>query len=89
MAAGLGMAPNEWAELRAQVDDSFWVMRVIGALFNLRSLCTTGSLILEQGTRHSPMITMDSPAAHISEDTCVNSIISYSPNLIHSEITVA
>ncbi|EMD39973.1 hypothetical protein CERSUDRAFT_112209 [Gelatoporia subvermispora B] len=30
MANGLGMSPEEWAELRAQVDDSFWVMRVIG-----------------------------------------------------------
>ncbi|KAG5652963.1 hypothetical protein H0H81_002861 [Sphagnurus paluster] len=27
---GLGMTPEEWAGLRAQVDDSFWVMRVIG-----------------------------------------------------------
>jgi isopenicillin N synthase-like dioxygenase len=30
MAAGLGMTPEEWEELRAQVDDSFWVLRVIG-----------------------------------------------------------
>jgi isopenicillin N synthase-like dioxygenase len=30
MAAGLGMSPEEWAELRSQVDDSFWVMRIIG-----------------------------------------------------------
>lgn len=30
MAQGLGMTPEEWAGLRAQVDDSFWVMRVIG-----------------------------------------------------------
>lgn len=32
MAEGLGMTKEEWKELRAQVDDSFWVMRVIGLL---------------------------------------------------------
>jgi hypothetical protein len=31
MADGLGMSQEEWKELRSQVDDSFWVMRVIGA----------------------------------------------------------
>jgi hypothetical protein len=30
MAEGLGMAEAEWKELREQVDDSFWVMRIIG-----------------------------------------------------------
>ncbi|TFK74880.1 Clavaminate synthase-like protein [Pluteus cervinus] len=30
MAMGLGMTQDEWKELRSQVDDSFWVMRVIG-----------------------------------------------------------
>ncbi|KAG6816809.1 hypothetical protein H0H87_002778 [Tephrocybe sp. NHM501043] len=30
MAQGLGMTEEEWIGLRAQVDDSFWVMRVIG-----------------------------------------------------------
>ncbi|KAI0785258.1 Clavaminate synthase-like protein [Abortiporus biennis] len=30
MAAGLGMTHEEWADLRSQVDDSFWVMRIIG-----------------------------------------------------------
>ncbi|KAF9534471.1 Clavaminate synthase-like protein [Crepidotus variabilis] len=30
MSQGLGMTQDEWEELRAQVDDSFWVMRVIG-----------------------------------------------------------
>ncbi|KAJ7780650.1 hypothetical protein DFH07DRAFT_437667 [Mycena maculata] len=30
MAIGLGMTPDEWEELRSQVDDSFWVMRAIG-----------------------------------------------------------
>ncbi len=33
MATGLGLTPDEWAELRTKVDDSFWVMRAIGALF--------------------------------------------------------
>jgi hypothetical protein len=36
MAAGLGMSSEEWAELRAQVDDSFWVMRIIGMYTLLR-----------------------------------------------------
>lgn len=30
MAAGLGMTPEEWEDLRSQVSDSFWVMRIIG-----------------------------------------------------------
>ncbi|KAJ7784577.1 hypothetical protein B0H16DRAFT_1402573 [Mycena metata] len=30
MAVGLGMTPDEWQDLRGQVDDSFWVMRAIG-----------------------------------------------------------
>lgn len=33
MAEGLGMTKREWEELRSQVDDSFWVMRVIGECF--------------------------------------------------------
>jgi len=35
MAAGLGMTSEEWQDLRTQVDDSFWVMRVIGICFSL------------------------------------------------------
>ena len=30
MAIGLGATPEEWEELKGNVDDSFWVMRVIG-----------------------------------------------------------
>ena len=30
MAVGLGLTSEEWQDLRSQVDDSFWVMRVIG-----------------------------------------------------------
>jgi hypothetical protein len=30
MSVGLKMTTEEWLELRAQVDDSFWVMRIIG-----------------------------------------------------------
>ncbi len=30
MADGLGMSSNEWEELKALVDDTFWVMRLIG-----------------------------------------------------------
>lgn len=29
---GLGMADAEWEDLKAQVDDSFWVLRIIGPL---------------------------------------------------------
>jgi len=32
MAVGLGATPEEWEELKGNVDDSFWVMRVIGSL---------------------------------------------------------
>jgi hypothetical protein len=32
MALGLGMTNAEWEDLKAQVDDSFWVLRIIGAL---------------------------------------------------------
>lgn len=31
MAYGLGMDVEEWQTLRAQVDDSFWMMRIIGS----------------------------------------------------------
>ncbi|KAG8704740.1 hypothetical protein FRC09_003355, partial [Ceratobasidium sp. 395] len=30
MAHGLGMSEEEWVDLRGKIDDSFWVMRVIG-----------------------------------------------------------
>ncbi|EPQ54484.1 Clavaminate synthase-like protein [Gloeophyllum trabeum ATCC 11539] len=30
MATGLGMSPEEWKDLKSKVDDSFWVLRVIG-----------------------------------------------------------
>ena len=32
MAVGLGMTNAEWEDLKAQVDDSFWVLRIIGPL---------------------------------------------------------
>ena len=32
MSVGLGMTAEEWESLRSKVNDSFWVMRVIGAL---------------------------------------------------------
>jgi len=31
MAVGLGVTPEEWEELKGNVDDSFWVLRVIGS----------------------------------------------------------
>jgi len=30
MAVGLGVTPEEWEELKGNVDDSFWVLRIIG-----------------------------------------------------------
>jgi len=30
LAVGLGVTEDEWADLKGKVDDSFWVMRVIG-----------------------------------------------------------
>jgi hypothetical protein len=30
MAEGLGMISEEWEALKSKVDDSFWVMRIIG-----------------------------------------------------------
>ena len=44
MATGLGMTPEEWAELWSKVDDSFWVMRIIGiavlTIYDDRTLLT-------------------------------------------------
>ena len=31
MAIGLGVTPEEWKELKGNIDDSFWVMRTIGS----------------------------------------------------------
>lgn len=31
MAAGLGSTTTEWQELQSQIDESFWVMRVLGS----------------------------------------------------------
>lgn len=33
MADGLGLTKEEWEELKSQVDDSFWVMRIIGMVY--------------------------------------------------------
>lgn len=30
MAMGLGMTEDEWLDLKSKVDNSFWVMRIIG-----------------------------------------------------------
>ena len=44
MAYGLGMDAEEWHELRAQVDDSFWVMRIIGSFYLVRVSMRTEKL---------------------------------------------
>jgi hypothetical protein len=43
MAVGLGMTSSEWNNLRSQVDDSFWVMRIIGVYEypHILDLCST------------------------------------------------
>lgn len=33
MAMGLGMTDAEWDDLKTQIDDSFWVLRIIGMLY--------------------------------------------------------
>jgi hypothetical protein len=39
MAMGLGMTDAEWEDLKSQVDDSFWVMRIIGLFAVTELLC--------------------------------------------------
>ena len=39
MAVGLGVSSREWEELKRSVDDSFWVLRVIG-------IASTNSLLV-------------------------------------------
>ena len=31
MSVGLGVTHEEWEELKGNVDDSFWIMRIIGS----------------------------------------------------------
>ena len=31
MAIGLGVTPEEWEDLRGNIHDSFWILRVIGS----------------------------------------------------------
>lgn len=54
MALGLGMTDEEWKDLKAQVDDSFWVMRVIGPCSLLYSSRHSPS---HQATLNYPMTT--------------------------------
>ena len=44
MADGLGMSQSEWEGLRAMIDRSFWVMRVIG-MFSFRLRCRCQSIL--------------------------------------------
>ena len=38
---GLGMTEAEWEDLKAQVDDSFWVLRIIGFKLLAASIYST------------------------------------------------
>jgi hypothetical protein len=65
MAHGLGMSNDEWLELRKKIDDSFWVMRVIGK----HAFPTETQILITdlQDTHHSRVKTMAYPAAHTSK----------------------
>ena len=52
---GLGMTDAEWEDLKSQVDDSFWVMRIIGLLAVL--LCCPLPHLEGQGIHPSPTTT--------------------------------
>lgn len=65
MAVGLGMTSEEWKDLRAQVDDSFWVMRVIG-IFCIFIQDQVVEFRNDEGILHCRMITMVFPVAHTS-----------------------
>lgn len=63
------MTSEEWEDLKSQVDDSFWVMRIIG-----QSQCITPYILSEaayqlQVIRRYPTTTKASPAEHTSEHT--------------------
>lgn len=49
------MTPEEWNDLKGKVDDSFWVMRIIGTLRTLHLLSQTESS--SQATRRCQMTT--------------------------------
>lgn len=49
MAIGLGMTPEEWTELKSKVDDSFWVMRIIGSSACMRIMVDSIGSYLDLG----------------------------------------
>ena len=55
MAYGLGMDAGEWHELRAQVDDSFWVMRIIGSFHLVRISRKTRDLTFSRSVGYPPL----------------------------------
>ncbi len=63
MAVGLGMTQEEWAELKSKVDDSFWVMRIIGTSI-ISYLLSSSSFLkhLSKDIRPYQMTTMVSHA---------------------------
>jgi hypothetical protein len=68
MADGLGMSHDEWQELRNQVDDSFWVMRVIGMCTHFGAQFVFNVM---QGIHLYQMIMTASPVAPIGEPDLV------------------
>lgn len=68
MAVGLGLTSEEWRDLRAQVDDSFWVMRVIGIYFSFRHRRYLNFKIsCDQDILHCRMIMRVSHVVHTSK----------------------
>ena len=68
MATGLGMSTDEWAQLRNKVDESFWVMRVIGVYYAIFCVSFRGAYIdvhSMQGIPRFPTTMTDSRAEHI------------------------
>ena len=65
MAVGLGVTPEEWEELRGNIDDSFWVMRIIGS-----SIVPPPTWLrvksMTQGILNYPMVTTESRVVHTS-----------------------
>lgn len=79
MAAGLGVTSEEWEELRENIDDSFWVLRVIGSSIVPPPAWSEAKPII-QGTLHYQMITTDSHVARTSP--CLFSFPQIAPLII-------
>ena len=71
MAEGLGMTNEEWKELRSQVDNSFWVMRVIGESRYTLSSGYIQFMLFVQATLHFRTTTTASHVVRIGTEFCI------------------